>query len=80
MLLDPLGDLGKMLVLLANVVTLAQVDQEDDWLGTEQEQWVDNLDLRTIMLACRSTQCFMLNEGNSRVFESEKKVSHDTSA
>lgn len=44
-LLDPLGDLGKVLVLLPDVVTLAQVDEVDDGLGCEEEERVDGLDL-----------------------------------
>jgi hypothetical protein len=34
-----------MLVLLADVVFLAQVDEVDDWLGCQEEEWVDELDL-----------------------------------
>jgi hypothetical protein len=45
MLLDPCGNLGQMLVLLANVVLLAQVDEVDDGLGREEEERVDDLDL-----------------------------------
>lgn len=44
-LLDPLRDLGKILVLLADVVPLAEVDQVDDGLSREEEQRVDHLDL-----------------------------------
>jgi hypothetical protein len=36
-LLDPLGNLGQMLVLLADEVLLAEVDQEDDGLGGKEE-------------------------------------------
>jgi hypothetical protein len=43
--LDPLSNLGKMLVLLANVVLLAQVDEGYDWLGREEEERVDGLNL-----------------------------------
>jgi len=31
-----------MLVLLANVVFLGQIDEIDDWLGGEKEEWVDD--------------------------------------
>lgn len=31
MRLDPLYDLGQMLVLLSDVVLLAEVNEEDDW-------------------------------------------------
>jgi hypothetical protein len=34
-----------MLVLLADVVFLREVDEEDDWLGSEQEERVDGFDL-----------------------------------
>lgn len=44
-LLQPLCDLAEMLVLLADVVLLAEVDQVHDGLGAEQEQGVDVLDL-----------------------------------
>jgi hypothetical protein len=44
-LLDPLGNLGKVLVLLANVVPLRQVDEVDDGLRRQEEKRVDDLDL-----------------------------------
>jgi hypothetical protein len=44
-LLDPLGDLGEVLVLLPNVVALTQVNEVDDRLGSEEEEGVDGLDL-----------------------------------
>jgi hypothetical protein len=44
-LLDPLGNLGKMLVLLSDVVLLTEVDEEYDGLRGKQEQRVDDLDL-----------------------------------
>lgn len=44
-LLDPFGDLGKVLVLLSDVVALTQVDEVDDGLGGEEEEGVDGLDL-----------------------------------
>ena len=43
--LDPLGNLGKMLVLLADVVLLAQVDKVYNGLSGEEEERVDVLDL-----------------------------------
>lgn len=43
--LDPLGNLGEVLVLLTDVVPLAQVDHVHDWLGREKEERIDNLDL-----------------------------------
>jgi len=46
MLLDPLGNLGKMLVLLADVVPLRQVDKVDDGLGRQEEERVDDLNLK----------------------------------
>jgi hypothetical protein len=45
MLLDPLNDLGKMLVLLPDVVPLGKVDQEDNRLGGQEEKRVDDLNL-----------------------------------
>lgn len=47
MLLDPLGDLGEVLVLLTDVVPLAQVDQIDTRFGGEKEKRVDDFDLKT---------------------------------
>lgn len=44
-LLDPLENLGKVLVLLADVISLAQVDKIHNGLGSEEEQGVDDLDL-----------------------------------
>lgn len=45
-LLDPFGDLGEVLVLLADVVFFAEVDEVDHGLGGEEEERVDDLDLR----------------------------------
>jgi len=49
--LAPLEQTREVLVLLTNVVTLAQVDQVHDGLGSEQEKRVDDLDLEPFMLA-----------------------------
>lgn len=46
MLLDPFGDFGKMLVLLADVVLLAKVDEVDNRLGGQQKKRIDDLDLK----------------------------------
>jgi len=43
--LDPLDDLGEVLVLLADVILLTEVDQVDDGLGRQKVEGVDNLDL-----------------------------------
>lgn len=43
--LDPLNDLGQVLVLLAEVILLAEVGQVDDRLGGKKEERVDDLDL-----------------------------------
>lgn len=43
--LDPLEDLGEVLVLLANVVLFAKVDEVDHGLGSKKEERVDDLDL-----------------------------------
>lgn len=53
-LVDPGGNRGKMLVLLADVVTLGKVDEVDDGLGSQQEERVDDLDLES----CRVSRCF----------------------
>ena len=45
MLLDPLGNFGEMLVLLPDVVFLAEIDEEDDRLGGKKKERVDNFDL-----------------------------------
>ena len=42
---DPLGDFGQVLVLLADVVALGEVDEVDDGFGGEEEEWVDYFDL-----------------------------------
>lgn len=41
-------DLGEPLVLFADVVSLAQVDQVDDGLGSEQHEGVDDLNLLVV--------------------------------
>ena len=51
-LLDPCGDLRKVLVLLSDVVALAQVDEVDDGLGGEEEEGIDGLDLCGAKSAC----------------------------
>lgn len=45
MLLNPFGHTWKILVLLADVILFAQVDEIDDWLCREKEERVDELDL-----------------------------------
>lgn len=40
-----------MLVFLADVVFLAEVDEVDDWFGGEEEERVDYFDLRRKLLA-----------------------------
>ena len=45
MLLDPFHNLSEMLVLLSDVVLLAQVDEVDNRLGSEEEKRVDVLNL-----------------------------------
>lgn len=44
-LLDPLSDLGKVLVLLTDVIPLAKVDEEDNGLSGKKEKGVDDLNL-----------------------------------
>lgn len=43
--LDPLGHLGEVLVLLANVVALTEVNQVNDGLCGKKEERVDDFDL-----------------------------------
>lgn len=45
MFLDPFSDLREMLVLLADIVLFAKVDQVDDGLCSEEEERIDNFDL-----------------------------------
>ena len=44
-LVDPGFDLGQPLVLLADVVPLGEVDEVGDWLGGEELEAVDDVDL-----------------------------------
>jgi hypothetical protein len=39
-----------MLVLLADVILLAEVDEEDDRLGRKEEERVDDLDLEIVSM------------------------------
>ena len=48
-LLDPLEHLGKVLVLLADVVLLAKVNEVDDRLSRKKEERVDGFDLLRII-------------------------------
>ena len=43
--LCPLGDLGQVLVLLADVVSLGEVDEVDNWLGGQEEERVNGFNL-----------------------------------
>ena len=45
MLFDPFGDLGEMLVLLSNIVPLAEVDEVNDGFGTEEEEGIYDFNL-----------------------------------
>jgi hypothetical protein len=54
---DPFGDLGKVLVLLSDVVFFAEVDEVDNWFGCEKEEWVDDLDLTYLLAVAYSTTC-----------------------
>ena len=47
MLLDPLSDFGEMLVLLADVVPLAKVDEVDNRFGSEEKERIDDLNLKS---------------------------------
>lgn len=56
MLLDPLGNLRKVLVLLPDVVALTEVDQVDDGLGGKEEERVDDLDLCDCKSVCYAVE------------------------
>jgi hypothetical protein len=43
--LDPLNNLGQVLVLLAKVILLAEIGKVDNRLGSQKEERVDDLDL-----------------------------------
>lgn len=45
MCLDPFDDLWQMLVLLPDVILLAEVDEVDDGFGSEEEERVNRFDL-----------------------------------
>lgn len=46
--IDPLLDNREVLVLLANVVSFAQVDKVDNWLSSEELEGVDDLNLEVV--------------------------------
>ena len=48
---DPFGDFGEVFVFLADVVFFAEVDEEDDGLGGEEEEGVYYFDLSKRCLA-----------------------------
>ncbi len=45
MFLDPFSDLREMLVLLPNVIFLAEVDEIDNGFSGEEEERIDDFDL-----------------------------------
>lgn len=45
MCLDPFGDLGEVLVLLADIVFFGEIDEVYDGFGGEEEEGIDDLDL-----------------------------------
>ena len=45
MLFDPFGDFGEVFVFLADVVFFAEVDEEDDGFGGEEEERIYYFDL-----------------------------------
>jgi hypothetical protein len=53
-LLDPASNLGQMLVLLADVILLAKVDEKDNGLGREEEERVDDLNLESCKLVLKN--------------------------
>lgn len=54
--LDPFEDLGEVLVLLTNVISLTQVNQVHHRLGSEEKQRVDDFDLETRWVSVRFTK------------------------
>lgn len=56
MLLDPFGNLGQVLVLLAKVVFLAEIDQVDDGLGRQKEERVNYLNLIRVTVSIIADQ------------------------
>ena len=48
--LNPLHEFRNILVLLTDVVLLAQVDQVDNWFSSEEEQRVDDFDLQCLLV------------------------------
>ena len=60
MLVDPGLDLGQPFVLLADVVPLGEVDEVGDWLGGEELEAVDDVDLEgegSLVWAVRVREC-----------------------
>lgn len=45
MFFDPFGNLRKMLVLLSDVIFLAEVDEVDNGFGAEEEERIYDFDL-----------------------------------
>ena len=48
MLFAPFGNLGEILVLFPDIILLRQVDEINDRLRGQEEQRVDDLDLRVV--------------------------------
>jgi hypothetical protein len=68
-LVDPGLDLGKPLVLLANVIPLAQVDEVDDGLGGKELKPVNDVNLSRRNPMTRGQHCS--GDGGSTVCRSE---------
>lgn len=80
-LLDPLGHLGEMLVLLTDVVFLAEVDEEDARLGSQEEEWVDDFDLNSVVSTlCRERWCCAFFEMEVKGAKSEGTSFHNIPA
>ena len=45
MFFDPFGNLGKMLILLSDIVFLAEIDEVDNWFSGKEEERIYDLDL-----------------------------------
>lgn len=45
MFFDPFGDLGKIFILLSDVILLAEIDEVHDGFGTEEEERIYDFNL-----------------------------------
>lgn len=74
MFLDPLGNFGKVLVLLTYIIFLAEVDQIDNRLGREKKEGIYYFDLSIFVRSARVPET---KKSIVVCCESERIVSHD---